>query len=485
MVLNDIFLFLSHIAFVMSLGFYAIINLQWYNYKIERVLLKHHKVQWHIIYFLIPFLSYHILIRYGLGIAFYSLFYAIYLPMLFIWHKRLDKKLVFTDRVKRFFILLIVLTVFGNISCLLIGESCSANPLFLPLILTLLGSHINEKLIFQGFKDEAYKKLSNMTNTKIIAITASFGKTSIKNFLYQILKSKYDVYKTPRSVNTLSGIVKDINNDLVKNADIYIVEAGAREKGDIQEIAHFLNPHIAIVGQIGAQHIEYFRTVHNIQQTKLELLQSNRLQKAFLYKDINVFGEKIAKYPQDLEIVSSTLDGLKFQLTINDKVEEFETSILGAFNANNISVAILVAVELGVDMASIKQSVKNLPPIEHRLQKIQSGTKIIIDDSFNGNFDGINEAINLASTYKGRKVIITPGIVESSDELNTQIAQRIDSIFDLVIITGDLNAKVLSNNIHKPQKIILKEKKQLEYFLKTHTKDGDLILFANDAPNFI
>jgi UDP-N-acetylmuramoyl-tripeptide--D-alanyl-D-alanine ligase len=448
------------------------------------VILKHHKVQWHFIYFVLPFFAYHFFASSGNVLLFYIFFYVAFLPTLFYWHRKLDKKLVVTARVKRFFVMLTVLALFGNISCI-VSQSCSTNPLFFPLVLTLLGTHFNEKIIFEGFKQSATEKLERLKDLKIIAITASYGKTSIKNFLYHILKSKYSVYKTPRSVNTLGGIVKDVNDDLTESSEIYIAEAGARERGDILEIAEFLNPQYVVVGQIGAQHIEYFKNVGNITQTKLELLQSKRLEKAYIHKDINTYGDHISHYPTELEIVSSTLDGIKFKLKIDDIFEEFSSPILGRFNANNLSVAIFMALELGIELDSIKKSIANMEPIEHRLQKIDTGSKLIIDDSFNGNFEGMNEAIELASQYDGRKVIVTPGLVESSEELNTKIAKKIDDIFDLVLITGDLNAKVLSSNIHKPQKIQLKEKKQLEYFLKTHTKEGDLILFANDAPNFI
>jgi UDP-N-acetylmuramoyl-tripeptide--D-alanyl-D-alanine ligase len=468
----------------MSLGFYIITNLQWYNYKIERVVLKHHKVRWHIYYFVVPFFAYHFFASSNNEILFYAFFYVALLPALLYWHRKLDKKLVVTDRVKRFFLMLIVLALFGNISCI-ISDSCSTNPLFFPLVLTIIGTHFNEKIIFEGFKSKANDKLNKMKDTTIVAITASYGKTSIKNFLYQILKTKYSVYKTPRSVNTLGGIIKDINDDIPDGTEIYIAEAGARERGDILEITHFLNPQYAIVGQIGAQHIEYFNTVDNILQTKLELLQSKRLEKAYVHKDNHAYGDKISTYPNELTIIDSSLDGVKFSINIDDKIEEFHTPVLGGFNANNIAVAIMIALEFGIELDVIKKSVSELQPVEHRLQMIKAGNKVILDDSFNGNFDGMNESIHIASKYKGRKVIVTPGLVESIEELNIKIAKKINETFDLVIITGDLNAKLLSKNITSPQKIVLKEKKQLEYFLKTHTKEGDLILFANDAPNFI
>ena len=56
---QNILLIATNIVFTLSLGFYLITNLQWYNYKIERVVLKHHKPLWHLFYFFIPFILYY------------------------------------------------------------------------------------------------------------------------------------------------------------------------------------------------------------------------------------------------------------------------------------------------------------------------------------------------------------------------------------------------------------------------------------------
>ncbi len=107
-----------------------------------------------------------------------------------------------------------------------------------------------------------------MSNLIVIGITASYGKTSIKNYLASILSSKYRVYATPRSVNTLGGIVKDINEELLDTTQIYIVEMGARAKGDILEITTFVKPHYSIIGKIGSAHIEYFKSLDSIIATR-------------------------------------------------------------------------------------------------------------------------------------------------------------------------------------------------------------------------
>lgn len=476
----QLFTLFSHIVLVSALGFYLITNLQWYNYKLERVVFKHKRYSWHILYFVIPLFAYYLT-----GIYFWIYFYFAYLPSLYVWYRKLDKKLVFTKRVKRFFIFLILASIFQDFLCLYL-KTCRIYGAILPIFASLLASFIFEKILFSGYKKEARKKLNEIKNLKIIAITASYGKTSIKNFLYQILKEDFKTYKTPRSVNTIGGIVKDVNENLPKDTQIYIVEAGARERGDIDEIARFLNHQYAIVGKIGPQHIEYFKTLENIRNTKMEILNSTNLIKAFVHESAKVKpNEKVRIFGDEIKNIKANLNGINFSLELDGKTYEVKAPLLGSFNAINITAAILAARELGIDMEIILKRVSKLKSVEHRLQKIEAGGKIIIDDSFNGNLEGMKDSYDLVSSYEGRKVIITPGIVESTKEDNEKLAKKIDEVFDLVIITGKVNAEILMKNIKNARKIILSDKSKMEEILAKETKAGDLILFSNDAPNFI
>lgn len=465
--------FINFIA-IFALSWYLILNLQWYNYKLQRVVLNHHKKVWHLFYFIFPL---------ALWIVLKEIYFApiliLYLIALYFWAKKLDRNLVYTKRVQRFFIILTILLIFGYFFA-------SKIYFLFAIFLTILLSNLTEKLMFNFYKKIAKRKLNNIKDLKIVAITASYGKTSIKNFLYHILKNHFNTYKTPRSVNTIAGLVLDVNMDLPSNTQIYIAEAGARVKGDIKTIANFLEPQICVVGTIGEQHIEYFKSLENIQNTKKELLSSKRLEKAFVHKSADAKESlNIDIFPKNLEILDSSLNGIRFSFEINNKREEFFAPILGSFNAINLSAVILVANYLKIDIKSIKDSLKTLPQVEHRLQKIEANGKVIIDDSFNGNFEGMMEAFNLCKTYSGRKVIITPGLVESTIEANKKIALKIDEVFDFVILTGSLNIEVLSQNIDKDKTFILKDKSQMQNILASSTKSGDLILFANDAPNFI
>lgn len=471
----------TKIVLVLSLGWYLITNLQWYNYKLGRVIFKHHKWQWHLTFFISPIVLFFIIPSPYFDIYFFVLYFVSFI----LWNRKLDRSLVLTSRVKRFLTILLI-TLFVQISLCLDDDFCSKVTLFLTLIVTLIISNIIEKILFLLFKSRAKKRLLENKDLKIVAITASYGKTSIKNFLHHVLKNHFKTYKTPRSVNTIVGLVLDVNRDLPKDTQIYIAEAGARVKGDIKTIANFLEPQIAVVGSVGEQHIEYFKTLENIKNTKKELLLSPRLQKAFVHSSANVVpSEKIEEFPNNLHIVKSNLDGLWFDMELNGKVEHFYAPILGSFNAINLAAVVLVATHLGMSVLEINEALTTLPQVEHRLQKIEANGKIIIDDSFNGNLEGMLEAINISSNYSGRKVIITPGLVESTDSANILLAKEIDKVFDFVIITGTLNANILKANINEDKVFVLKDKTMLETTLARTTKSGDLILFANDAPNFI
>ena len=464
----------AYLIFIGMVGYYFITNMQWYSYKLERVIFHHTKTWWHFVYFLIPFILYELLMalsggRYGFVVVFIYLFLFIY------WIRSLDKKLVVTGRVKRFFAALYLFAIF-------VLFTFNFTSIFIPIMLAYLASMIIEKILFNSFKMKAEQRIESMDEMIVVGVTASYGKTSIKNFIAHILSDRYRVYATPRSVNTLGGVIKDINDDLPNDTEVYVVEMGARAKGDIADISTLVNPHYAVVGKIGPAHIEYFRTLENIRNTKMEILQSDRLKEAWIDMSANIKPtDTIHMFGQDIKDIKSTLDSTSFTL---DGVR-YSANILGSFNAMNIAAAIKVAKALGVSDDEIKDRLSTLEPVAHRLQRIDAGGKVILDDSFNGNIDGMMASFDLASTYSGRRVVITPGLVEVDDELNIEIAKRINELFDLVIATGDLNYHIFKEYIDPEKLRKLPSKDMMEEMLVTETMAGDLILFANDAPSFI
>jgi UDP-N-acetylmuramoyl-tripeptide--D-alanyl-D-alanine ligase len=469
------------------MGYYFITNLQWYSYKLERVIFHHTKTWWHFVYFLIPYALY-MLISYTSNYGFVVV--IAYLALFVQWYRGLDKPLVWTGRVKRFYAGMLIFAIF-------ITFALGHFTVVIPILLAYFISLFIEKMLFNGFKVKAQKKIEAMENLTIVGITASYGKTSIKNYIEHLLKAKYKTYATPRSVNTLGGVMKDVNDDLPEDTEVYVVEMGARGEGDISEITTFVNPHYVVVGKIGPAHIEYFRTMENIRNTKMEILQTGRLKTAWIHEsamvkpesNIHTFGENSnldmrSNIPAPefvIEEVEATLDATSFTLS----GVRYSASILGAFNAMNLAAAVLVAKELGLDDDMIQKGLSTLKSVDHRLQRIDAGGKVILDDSFNGNIDGTMASFDLASTHKGRKVVITPGLVEVDDALNIQVAKKANEIFDVVVVTGDLNYTIFKENVDPDKLVKLSSKAGMEEMLVEQTMPGDLILFANDAPSFV
>jgi UDP-N-acetylmuramoyl-tripeptide--D-alanyl-D-alanine ligase len=469
------------------MGYYFITNLQWYSYKLERVIFHHTKTWWHFVYFLIPYALY-MLISYTSNYGFVVV--IAYLALFVQWYRGLDKPLVWTGRVKRFYAGMLIFAIF-------ITFALGHFTVVIPILLAYFISLFIEKMLFNGFKVKAQKKIEAMENLTIVGITASYGKTSIKNYIEHLLKAKYKTYATPRSVNTLGGVMKDVNDDLPEDTEVYVVEMGARGEGDISEITTFVNPHYVVVGKIGPAHIEYFRTMENIRNTKMEILQTGRLKTAWIHEsamvkpesNIHTFGENTnldmrSNIPAPefmIEEVEATLDATSF--TLNGV--RYSASILGAFNAMNLAAAVLVVKELGLDDEMIQKGLSTLKSVDHRLQRIDAGGKVILDDSFNGNIDGTMASFDLASTHKGRKVVITPGLVEVDDALNIQVAKKANEIFDVVVVTGDLNYAIFKEYVDPEKLVKLSSKAGMEEMLVEQTMPGDLILFANDAPSFV
>ncbi len=467
---------LNALVFNLCVAFYLMSALQWYSYKLKRILFHFHKPLWHLFFLAFAYLLF-------LLFPLYSLFYFLFIhaPLLFFWNKKIDKKLVFTTKVKIFFVFVFIFSLV--FSLLALNLSFLFN--LLSIIAALFSLKIYELLEAKYYKNKAKTKLLANENLKIILITASFGKTSIKNFLYELLKDDFYTYKTPRSVNTLMGIIKDINENLDSKTQIYIAEAGARVIGDIAEITQFLAPQICIIGEIGNAHLEYFKSLENIKNTKLEALGSKRLEKAFLHTSTGKKADALIElYDEKLTKLSSSLDGLSFTMLLNENEECFNAPILGAFNAQNLCACVLCASFLGIKISKIKTQISKIKPVEHRLQILSKEPKFIIDDGFNGNFKGMSASYELCKTYKGRKVLVSPGIVEVGAKENIKLCKIINECFDLAIITASINAEIFKKELKIPT-IILKEKAKLIESLAENTKNGDLILFSNDAPSYL
>ena len=441
------------------------------------------------------------------------------------------KPLVFTKRAKRLYITNIILNsvilgVILIICYITLLDTAQMLPIIAailllvitilnilqPFIIILANELIKpvEKSINKHFYRIAQSKVKSMDKLKVVGITGSFGKTSAKFITGTILKEKYNVLNTPESYNTPMGLSKIINNELNETHDVFIAEMGARNIGDIRELAELASPKIGILTSIGATHIETFKNIDNIMKTKYELIEelptdgiavfnydNEHIKKLAdkTFKEKMLYGledkENLDIYAEDIEVSEK---GSSF--TIKDKFgnsARCTTKLLGKHNIYNILAGVSVGKAMGLTFEEIRRGIEKIEPIPHRLNIINSGTGIIIiDDAFNSNPIGAKAALEVLSQFKeGRKIIVTPGMVElgaMEKEANKEFGVNIGKICDYVILIGKNRTSpiyegLMEVNYNKNNIFIVKNLDEASAKIQKIAKPKDIVLFENDLPD--
>ncbi len=351
------------------------------------------------------------------------------------------------------------------------------------------------------------KKLNSMSNLKVIGITGSYGKTSSKNILNDILNVKYNALATPKNLNTPYGLIMTINNNLDKFDEIFIAEMGAYKIGEIQELCDLVHPKYGILTKIGTAHLELFGSQENIQKGKFELIESlpsdgvavlnmdDPLQVNYKLKNkvktLWIGIDNDADFKATNIKVSNT--GTTFDLIIKgDKNKyKFETKLLGYANIYNILAGIALGYEFGIKIKQLQSAVKGVKPVEHRLEIKKSGNVYYIDDAYNSNPVGSKMALDVLNMMPGKKIIVTPGMIELGsieDEENTKFGEHIADVCDEVILVGKEQTKSiqkgLKNKKYNEKHIHILEDVIDAFPLVNKLKDKETyVLLENDLPD--
>ena len=173
-----------------------------------------------------------------------------------------------------------------------------------------------------------------------------------------------------------------------------------------------------------------------------------------------------------------------------EEVRVLKTPLLGEHNIINILMAILVARRFNISNDQIEAAVSKLPQVEHRLNVIKNPSGlIVIDDAFNSNPDGARAALNVLNSFKsGKKVIVTPGMVELGDMMydeNYKLGQEIARMTDISILVGAEITKpiqdgVRDENIETHKSFVVNSLKEATALFPNLLAPGDVVLFEND-----
>lgn len=420
-----------------------------------------------------------------------------------------------TNRVKRMFIteliLIVVCILLGGIEKYLYIKLGILN--VISIMLCMVVNIINMPIEYFGkqrYIKQAKKILNEMPDLLVIGVTGSYGKTSVKNFLYKVLSMKYEVLKTPKNFNTTMGVVKTIREKLKPTHQIFICEMGATRPGDIKEICDIVKPKMGIITSIGPQHLESFKTIENIIKTKFELADSVKENYGVMFlngNDTNI--ANIIKENLDMKVISygvenkefiynaydlkSSSKGLTFKIQDENKEEiELKTKLIGKHNVMNITAAMAIGNYLGIPIKNMKASIREIQSVEHRLQLIPHGNLTIIDDSYNANPVSSKLALETLSEFEGIKIIVTPGLIELGEKeakYNFEFGQYITEVCDYIFLVGEDHSREVLEGIysrkfnkrkifvvHTPEEAV---KKANKYAVKNKVT----VLLENDLPD--
>ncbi|MDR1096664.1 MAG: UDP-N-acetylmuramoyl-tripeptide--D-alanyl-D-alanine ligase [Tannerella sp.] len=365
-----------------------------------------------------------------------------------------------------------------------------------------------ESAINRGYRKDAKRILEQHKDLIVIGITGSYGKTSTKHYLHRILSEKYNVLMTPGSYNTTLGVIRTVREHLKSCHEVFIVEMGAKQTGDIKEICDLVHPSIGILTSVGEQHLESFKTIENVQKTKFELIDSlpeNGL--AVLNADfehitsrrvnhVKTFYYSFSNDRADCHIEDVRYSNSGTSFTVKQKdgtTDSFSTKITGRHNLSDILAGILVAGYLNVEKNATGYAVNHIEQVEHRLNIRQTQAGItIIDDAYNSNPHGAEMALEVLKGFQsGKRIIVTPGMIELGDrqfDCNYTFGKQLSDAADYVIIVGAYNREAIVKGL-KDGGFDEEKLYQASSFndamkhINPRLAKGDVILYENDLPD--
>ncbi|MBO5878414.1 MAG: UDP-N-acetylmuramoyl-tripeptide--D-alanyl-D-alanine ligase [Alistipes sp.] len=428
------------------------------------------------------------------------------------------KPIVYTMRVKRLFLTAALLTAAAvGVALIFIPKythMVALALLIMPVVMLAanLANKPLEAAISRWYYNDAKRILRSMPDLKIIGVTGSFGKTSTKHYLYRILSERYNVLMTPGNFNTTLGVIRTVREQLKPHHQIFIVEMGAKQVGDIKEICDLVHPTIGVVTAVGEMHLETFGSLENVRRTKFELIDALPADGLAI---VNMESEAIAtaERPSHCRVIgygvnrpkaewsAENIDYSPTQTSFEVKAEGYAeqvytTHLAGRGNILNLLAAIAVADYFHIPQALQKRAIRQIEQIEHRLSiKRTAGGITIIDDAYNSNPAGAKMALEVLRDFQrvegARRIVVTPGFVEmgqSQYRNNKQLGADIASAADIAIVVNRVNRDAIAEGLRESgfneDNIILADSfAEASAYLAKSMRMGDIVLYENDLPD--
>lgn len=369
-----------------------------------------------------------------------------------------------------------------------------------------------EGSIAQRFLREADRRMRAYPG-RVIGITGSYGKTSTKLILADLLASRYRVLKTPAGVNTTMGITRVIREELSDTHEYFVVECSAYGPGEIRAVCDIVHPSLGILTAVGIQHLERFGTPDRIAEAKYELLASlpagapavvnaddpmclRLAQRARAEgKRVLLYGMGETEAGLAIRGTDMTLRsrGTSFRVVAGDgETIGFETRLLGRWNLSNILAGLAAAVECGVPLSAMRDAVAALAPAPRRLEVKEEAGIVKILDVANSNPRGAEMALEVLAQFPGgSRILITPGMVElgsSEAEENRRFGEKAAATCDYVVLVGAEQTRPIREGLAQrgfpaDRVLMAKNADEVADRLAGIVRQGDVLLYENRLPD--
>lgn len=442
---------------------------------------------------------------YDMGILFY-LVVLMLLPSTLKKQKLAIKDLKITKRILRLFSLIGILDLVILVAFIFIFEMIAQILLLFMIIfhhfvfyMVIYICHPMEMHIREKYVMKAKKKCDAFEGIKI-GITGSYGKTTIKNLVYDVLSMKYLCLKTKASYNNQMGITKTILEEM-NHQQIFICEMGADHVHEIEDLCHFVEPKIGIVSAVGPQHLSTFKTIENILNEKLQLLESLpydgmgffNFDNFYLHeREMNLKCEVMRvgiHSAAQLKAVNLYCDhmGSQFDVLLDDEIVHFTTSLLGEHNILNCLFAIGIGHYLNVDSVLIQMAIACAKPVEHRLELKPFYAGMCIDNSFNSNPESARMSLEVLRMMPGRHFLVTPGFIDLGDQhgyYSEEFGKQM-AFCDKIVLIGkceDIIKGLKEMNYDMDHVYKVESMRNALLLMSTLIQEKDTLLIENDIP---
>jgi UDP-N-acetylmuramoyl-tripeptide--D-alanyl-D-alanine ligase len=420
----------------------------------------------------------------------------------------LKRKIICPQKTsKTLFLLMAILTVFFIFLFQVMNSGFSLAvililifDIFSPLISSFVILMLQPITVFLRNRtiNKAIIKRKSFDNLSVIGITGSYGKTSTKEFLREILSKDFNVIATEKNENSEMGISRFILNKIKEEHEIFICEMGAYSRFGISLLCKIAEPKIGILTGINNQHLATFGSQENIVKTKFELIESlpqeglavlnwdNQYIKENFKKEISsVKYSTLEEADIWAEEIKEDASGLSFKVNF-PKGESyiFKTGIKGIHNVSNLLACICVAKKLGMTAEEIAERLSFMKD-NLLVKKIKNFD--VIFSTYSSNYDGIISHLNYLKKWKGEKIIVMPCLIElGSDAKNIhyEIGKKIGEVCDLAIITSRDHEKELKRgaNMKESKILFMDDGEKIYEKIFLNSKNNSVILLESRVP---